>query len=107
MLGEFQWQGQRLIVAHHPELASELTGRRNGHLAELEAEAARLTGKLDGQDGGRRYKGPQLSDSGAKARFYQAVCEAKFASIIKVDLKSDLFTYDIDERALARSRAHA
>ena len=67
-------------------------------------EAARLTGKLDGQDGGRRFKGRQLSDSGAKARFYQAVCEAKLASIIKVDLKSDLFTYDIDERALARAR---
>ena len=32
------------------------------------------------------------------------MCEAKLASIIKVDLKSDLFTYDIDERALARAR---
>ena len=103
-LGEFEWQGQRLIVAHQPELAAELTARRDARLAELETEAARLTGKLDGQDGGRRFKGRQLSDSGAKARFYQAVCEAKLASIIKVDLKSDLFTYDIDERALARAR---
>jgi len=103
-LGEFQWQGHRLIVAHQPELAAELTARRDAHIAELETEAARLAGKLDGQEGGRRFKGRQLSDSGAKARFYQAVCEAKLASIIKVDLKSDLFTYDIDERALARAR---
>lgn len=104
ILGEFSWQGQRLIVAHQPELAAELGARRVARIAELEAEAARLAGKLDGQDGGRWYKGRQLSDSGAKARFYQAVCEAKLASIIKVDLRSDLFTYQIDERALARAR---
>ena len=73
-------------------------------IAELEAEAARLGGKLDGRDGDRSYKGRRLSDSGAKARFYQAVCEAKLASSIKVDLRSDLFTYQIDERALARAR---
>jgi hypothetical protein len=40
----------------------------------------------------------------AKARLYQAVCGAKLASIVRVDLKSGLFTYDIDERALARAR---
>ena len=97
-------QGQCLIVAHQPELAAELTARRDAHIAELETEAARLTGKLDGQDGGRRYKGRQLLDSGAKGTLLPAVCEAKLAWIIKVDLKSDLFTYDIDERALARAR---
>lgn len=32
------------------------------------------------------------------------LCEAKLASILKVDLKSDLFTYEIDERALDRAR---
>jgi len=104
MLGEFSWQGQRLVVAHQPDLAAELTARRDARIAELEAEAGRLAGKLDGQDGGRRYKGRQVSDSGAKARFYQVVCEAKRASIIKVDLRSDLFTYEIDERSLARAR---
>jgi transposase len=40
----------------------------------------------------------------AKAHRYQAVCGAKLASIVRVDLKSGLFTYDIDERALARTR---
>lgn len=104
IVGEFAWQGHRLIVAHRPDMARELGARRDTRIAELEAEAARLSGKLDVQDGGQRHKGRKLSDSGAKARFYQAVCEAKLASIIKVDLKSDLFTYEIDERALARAR---
>lgn len=45
-----------------------------------------------------------MPGSGAKARFYQNVCEARLASIIKVDLKSDLFAYAIDQRALARAR---
>lgn len=104
VFGEFAWQGQRLIVAHRPDLAAELTARRDARIAELEGEAARLAGKLDEQDGGRRYKGRQLSDSGAKARFYQAVCEAKLAALIKVDLKSELFAYEIDRRALERAR---
>lgn len=104
IIGEFAWQDHRLIVAHGPDAARELGARRDTRIAELEAEAARLSGKLDGQDGGQRHKGRKLSDSGAKARFYQAVCEAKLASILKVDLKSDLFAYEIDERALARAR---
>lgn len=104
VVGEFVWQGHRLIVAHRPDLAVELTARRDAKLKELEHEAARLAGKLDAQDQGRRHRGRKLSDSGAKARFYQAVCEAKLASILKVDLKSDLFAYAIDRRALARAR---
>jgi len=74
------------------------------YIAELEAEAARLVGKLDEQDAGARHRGRRLSDSGARARFYQAVCEAKLASIIRVDLKSERFAYEIDETALARAQ---
>jgi len=97
VFGEFKWQGHRLIVAHRPDFATEMS-------AELEQDAARWADKLDAQDGGAKHKGRRLSDSGAKARLYQAVCEAKLASIVKVDLQSDLFTYEIDERALARAR---
>lgn len=104
VVGEFAWQGYRLIVAHRPAVASELSTRRDARIAELEHEADRLAGKLDAQDAGCRHRGRALSDSGAKARFYQNVCEARLASIIKVDLKSDLFAYDIDQRALARAR---
>ena len=43
----------------------------------------------------------KLSDSGAKARLYHEVKEAHLAKIIKVDLKGDLFSYAVDEAALA------
>ena len=48
-------------------------------------------------------RGRKLSDSGAKARFFHEVCDAQLARIIKVDLKSDLFTYDDRRAALARA----
>ena len=67
--------------------------------------AAQLAGKLDAQDEGQVQRGRKLSDSGAKARFFHEVCDAHLARIIKVDLKSDLFTYEIDEAALARAQA--
>ena len=87
-----------------PTLAKELRTRRDQRIQALEDEAKRLTGKLDDQDAGQRYRGRKLSDGGATARFYQAVCEAKLASIIKVDLTADVFSYTIDQRALKRAR---
>ena len=48
-------------------------------------------------------RGRKLSDSGAKARFFHEVAEAHLSRIVKVDLKSDLFTYDIDAAALERA----
>ena len=85
-------------------MAKELTTRRDQRIKALEDEAKRLTDKLDDQDAGQRYRGRKLSDSGATARFYQAVCEAKLASIIKVDLTADVFSYSIDQRALKRAQ---
>lgn len=67
--------------------------------------AAQLAGKLDAQDEGQVQRGRKLSDSGAKARFFHEVSDAHLARIIKVDLKSDLFTYEIDQAALARAQA--
>jgi len=67
------------------------------------ASAAALADKLDAQDGGQRGRGRALSDSGAKARFFHEVADAHLASIVKVDLSSDLFRYEIDEKALARA----
>lgn len=67
--------------------------------------AAQLAGKLDAQDEGQVQRGRKLSDSGAKARFFHEVRDAHLARIIKVDLKSDLFTYEIDQAALARAQA--
>ena len=101
---ETRWQGHRLVVAHDPHRAAEQTAQRNARIAELQARAAHLAGKLDAQDGGAAHRGRKLSDSGAKARFFHEVSQARLASIVRVDLKSELFTYDIDERALARAR---
>ena len=70
----------------------------------MQSRAQHLAGKLDGQDAGEVHRGRKLSDSGAKARFFHEVAEARLSKIIKVDLKSDLFTYDIDAKALARAQ---
>jgi hypothetical protein len=104
LIDELQWQGRRLVVAHDPIKAAEQSALRDEGIAKLEQRANELAGKLDGQDGGRVWRGRKLSDSGAKARFFHEVCEAHLANIVRVDLKSDLFTYDIDPRALARAR---
>jgi transposase len=102
--GEFRWQDYRLIVAHRPDLAREQGRRREEQIAALQEDAARWTGKLNEQDEGKRYRGRKLSDGGVTARFYKAVSDARLAHILKVDLASDVFCYDVDERALNRAR---
>ena len=57
---------------------------------------------MNGQDQGKASKGRKLSDSGAKARFFHAVAEAHLSSVIQVDLKSGLFTWNINESVLSR-----
>jgi transposase len=98
--GEIAWNGLRLVVTHDPVVALAQQHKRRAKLAELEALASGWVGKLEGQDEGVKKRGRKLSDSGTKARFYRAVCEAHFANIIKVDLKAELFSYAIDENAL-------
>ncbi len=105
IVGEKAWQGLRLVIAHDRHRAAEQTIGRDQKIAALEAQAAQWVGKLDAQDTGVRGKGRKLSDGGARARFYHAVCEAHLRRIIRVDLKSELFTYQIDEQALALARA--
>jgi hypothetical protein len=102
--GEFQWQRHRLIVAHRPEMAHAQGRVRDTQIAALNGDAARWTGKLDAQDAGQRDRGRRLSDAGVTARFYTAVCDARLAHIIKVDPASEVFCYDVDERALNRAR---
>ena len=100
MVGEIAWNGLRLVVAHDPVTALEQQVKRKAKIIELEDLAKGWAGKLDGQDQGAKKKGRKLSDSGTKARFYRAVCEAHLSNIIKVDLKAELFSYAINEDAL-------
>ena len=85
VLHELSWNALRLVVAHEPQ-------------------AAQWTGKLDAQDTGQRGRGRKLSDGGARARFYHEVCQAHLSRIVRVDLKSELFSYAIDNKALAHAR---
>ena len=101
---EAQWQGHRLVVAHNPQRAAEQSQERLAKIHALQYRADQLAGNLDAQDAGVVQRGRKLSDSGAKARFFHEVSDAHLARIIKVDLKSDLFTYQIDESALARAQ---
>ena len=103
IIEETRWNGLRLVVAHNPEQAREQTQLRRERIAQLQAKAQQWAGKLDGQDAGEVSRGRKLSDSGAKARLYHEVCDAHLARIIKVDLKTDLFSYTIDE--VAQSQA--
>ena len=103
-IAEAQWEGHRLIVAHDPARAKEQSALRASRIAQLQARASALASKLDGQEAGVVHRGRKLSDSGAKARFFHEVAEAHLSKIIKVDLKSDLFAYDIDDGALQRAQ---
>lgn len=98
---ELPWRGLRLVIAHNPELARDAQALRRERIETLEAQANAWVGKLDAQDAGVKARGKKLSDSGAKARLYHAVKEAHLANIIRVDLKNELFAYEIDHEALA------
>jgi len=99
VLGEFEWQDVRLVVAHDPVAATKKTAERDERIKALEDQADAWVGKLDAQDAGERSRGRPLSDGGARAKFYNAVLEAKLGRIIRVDLKSELFTYTVDRKA--------
>jgi transposase len=104
VITETQWQEQRLIVAHDPVRAADETAARDARINAIEEEAQRLTEKLIRQDEGKTTRGRKLSDGGATARLYKEVSESSLAKIVRIDLKSELFSYDIDEKALKRAR---
>lgn len=101
--GELAWNGLRLVVAHDPETAAVMTQRRDERINELVALGDQWAAKLVDQDAGVKHRGRKRSDSGTKARFYHAVCEAHLSNIIQVDLPAELFSYDVDATARARA----
>jgi transposase len=104
-IDETQWQGLRLVVAHNPLQAAEQTTNRQARIDQLRQRADQLVGKLDSQDAGKVHRGRKLSDAGVTARFFHEVSEAHLTRIIKVDLQAELFTWDIDQDALAAAQA--
>lgn len=104
VLGETKWSELRLVVAHDPDTAQQAGAKRDALISTLQGKAQQLVGKLDAQDAGKPGRGRKLSDGGARAHFYHQVADAHLVRIIRVDMKSELFSYDIDDKALARAR---
>ena len=76
-------------------------------MAELLSRAEHSLAKLDAQDDGKKSRGRKLSDAGARARLYHEVIEAGLGRIIKVDLKNEPLSWDLNEDALAQARLMA
>ena len=106
LVTETTWQKWRLVVAHDPRTAQEQGRARDAKIQHLEAQATTWTGHLNDQEQGDtpKRRGRPLSDGGVRARFYHEVQEAHLARIIRVDLRSPLFSYDMDETALQHAR---
>ena len=102
-LAEATFAGHRLIVAHDPLRAEEQSGRRRARIAELEAMAEKMVGKLDAQDAGQTAKGRRASDRGAYSRFTRAVAEAELSRFIKADLNADRFSWSVVDDAVAKA----
>ena len=102
-LAEATFAGHRLIVSHDPLRAAEQGDRRRARIADLEAMAEKMVGKLDAQDGGQTAKGRRASDRGAYSRFTRAVAEAEMTRFIKADLNADRFSWSIDDDAVAKA----
>lgn len=104
VLGEVKWNTHRLVIAHDPGVSRTAGAKRDSIISELEQKALEWADKLEAQEVGKKVRGRKSSDGGVRARFYRAVSEAHLSKIIQVDLKSELFTYNIDERALALAK---
>ncbi len=102
-LAEDRFAGHRLIVAHDPLRAAEQGDRRRARIAELDAMAEKMVGKLDAQDTGKTAKGRRASDRGAYSRFTRAVAEAELTRFLKADLNADRFSWSVDEDAITEA----
>ncbi len=102
-LAENSFAGHRLIVAHDPLRAEEQRDKRRARIADLEAIAEKMVGKLDAQDGGQTARGRRASDRGAYSRFTKAVADAEMTRFLKADLNADRFSWSINEDAVARA----
>jgi hypothetical protein len=99
-LAEATFADHRLIVAHDPLRAAEQSDRRRARIAELEAMAEKMVGKLDAQDAGQTAKGRRASDRGAYSRFTRAVAEAELTRFLKADYTADRFSWSVDQDAV-------
>ena len=100
---ETAWLERRLIVAHDPVAAAAQTAERESRLTDLLAQGEAWVQKLEAQDQGERRKGRKLTDKGAALQFHTALVEAGLSKIVRLDLESPLFAYELDTDAKARA----
>lgn len=103
-LAEASFAGHRLIVAHDPLRAAEQGDKRRARIAELEAMAEKMVGKLDAQDEGQTIRGRRASDRGAYSRFTRAVAEAEMTRFLKPNFTADRFSWSVDEDAVTEAQ---
>ncbi len=103
-LAEATFADHRLIVAHDPLRAAEQGEARRARIAELEAMAEKMVGRLDAQDAGATAQGRRASDRGAYSRFTRAVAEAEMTRFLKADLTADRFSWSVDDEAVAKAQ---
>jgi transposase len=102
-LAEATFAGHRLIVAHDPLRAADQGEARRTRIAELDAMAEKMVGKLNAQDEGATPQGRRASDRGAYSRFTRAVAEAEMTRFLKADLTADRFSWSVEEEAVAEA----
>ena len=105
VVGETVWGDLRLIVAPDPHVAAEATVPSAIYkFAPLRAKPTPGLENSGTQDEGKKKRGRKLSDGGARARFYREASDLRLSRIVRVDLRSELFAYDINDKALAHAR---
>ncbi|MHB1284803.1 MAG: IS1634 family transposase [Metallibacterium scheffleri] len=97
--------GRRLIVARDAERAQSMREHRAAALAEIETLAAERVGKLEAQERGQRARGRALSDGGVYHQIQSLIEEAGLGRIVKTHIANGLFSYSLDEAAMARAEA--
>lgn len=98
---ETEWQGRRLVVAHNPERAAEQTASRRHKIQRVEQLGEALARRLENQLAGKPGRGRRSTDRSAHRRFHQKVLHHQLSSIVKADLGSPDFCYDVDDEAWA------
>ena len=102
-MAEARFAARRLVVAHDPQRAAEQSAKRRTRIDEQIRFAEALVDKLNRQDEGATAKRRRASDRGAYSRFVRFVSEAELTRFIQADYEADLFSYRVDDAAIARA----
>ena len=98
------WDKLRLTIVHDPHVSLDAGAKRDKRIGGLKAQVDQCVGKLNDQGDGNKMPGRKLSGGGVRAKFYREVCGAHLSRIVRIDLKSNLFTYNIDMQSFMHNK---